>query len=294
MSYATVAQLREILPQVPDLGQQRITLTGSPAGGSFTLSYEGTATGALAYNATATTVQTALRAIAAIGSSGVKVTGRPGGPWLATFQGVLATDAGPLTLGTNSLTGGSSPSVSIESATEDLLQACLDRATTIVRDALRGLLADPTFDYAAYGVASTKIIAGYSGQYLTLPPHQAGSVTLVEYQSGSNPASYSTIADQYLQESGRLYRSSGWLGSVGDLPRYRVTAIWGYGSTVPNSIVELVLELAVNIWRSRDKGGFTELVGVEGNGAIRMIAGLNKQQIMILENVATQLQQVAI
>lgn len=294
-SYATVAQLRDYLPQVADLGQQQIALTGAPSGGTFTLSYEGTATVAIASNATATTVQTALRAISAIGSSGVVVTGRPGGPWLAKFQGALTTDAGPLSLGTNSLTGGTNPSVSIESATEDLLQDCLDRATSIVREAMRARLADPNFDYTAYGVASTKIVRGHASEYLTLPAHQSGSVALVEYQQGTNPATYATIADQYLQENGQLYRAIGWDGGFyGARPRYRITAVWGYGPTPPDAIVELTLELAVNIWRSRDKGGFTEMVGVEGNGAIRMVAGLNKQQEMILDNVCNQLYQVAV
>lgn len=291
MAYATIAQLRAYLPQVPELGQQVITVTGSPAGGTFTLTYEGTATAALNHNATATAVQTALRAIPAIGSSGVSVRGRPGGPWVATFQGAnnLAQDAGPLALGTNSLTGGSSPSVTTEPATDDLLQDCLDRATGIVRDALRALLGDDTFDYAAYGVTSTKILTSAPDYYFTIPPHQAGSVTLVEYQSASNPAAYATIPDQFLEESGRLYRASGW-----GVARYRVTAIWGYGPTPPDSIEQLTLELAVNIWRSRDKGGFTELVGVEGSGGIRQVAGLNKQQQLVIGSIVNQLIQVGV
>ncbi len=291
MSYATVASLREYLPQVPELGQQLITVTGAPDAGTFTLLYEGTATAALARAATAPQGQTALRAVSAIGAAGVNVRGRPGGPWTASFQGTLATDAGPLSLGTNSLTGGTSPSVTIVPATDALLQSCLDRATDIVRNAMRAILADPTFDYAAYGAASTKIVRGYSGDYLALPPHQTGSVTLVEYQVGTNPATYAALADQWIEEDGRLYRSVAWLAS--DWQRYRVTAVWGYGP-VPDAIEELTIELAVNIWRSKDKGGFTEMVGVEGSGRLRQIAGLNKQQVMILENIATQLYQIAV
>jgi hypothetical protein len=292
-SWASVAQLREYLPQVPEFGRQLITITGAPTGGTFTLSYEGTASAALAYNATATAVQTALRAVTGIGAAGVNVKGRPGSPWTADFLGTLATDAAPLTLGTNSLSGGTSPSVTVAPATDALLQNCLDRATDIVRNAMRALLGDQTFDYAAYGSASTKIVQGYTGDYLSLPAHQAGSVTLVEYQSGTNPATYATLpVDQWGEEAdGRLYRSSTWLAAVWQ--RYRVTAIWGYGP-VPDAIEELAIELAVNIWRSRDKGGFTEVVGVEGSGGIRAIAGLNKQQVMILENIRDQLYQVAV
>lgn len=292
MSYATVAQLRQRLPQVSELGQQTITVTGSPSGGTFTLLYESTASAALAYNATATQVQTALRAIGAIGSDGVNVVGRPGGPWLATFKGTLATDAGPLSLGTNSLTGGSSPSVTVEPTTDDLLQTCLDSATDIIRSTMRALLADMTFDYAAYGAATTKIMRGHTGEYLTLPPYQAGSVTLVEYQTGTNPATYSTLStDEWDEESGQLYRSSGWLAS--DWQRYRITAKWGYGP-VPDAIAEVTLEIAVNIWRTKDTGGFVEIVGVEGGGGVRAVAGLTKLQQQTLENIADQLRLIAI
>jgi len=291
-AYATVASLREYLPQVPELGSQLITISGSPSGGTFTLIYEGTPTLALAYNATATAVQTALRAISAIGSGGVSVRGRPGGPYTATFQGTLATDAGPLSLGTNSLTGGTSPTVTVAPATDSTLQNALDRATDIVRSAMRSLLADPTFDYAAYSASLPNLVRGYDTHYLHLPPYQLGSVTLVEYQSGSNPSTYTTLtADQWeAQADGRLYRAAGWGGGLyGDLPRYRITASWGYGPTPPDAVEQLTLELAVNIWRSRDKGGFTEIVGVEGSGSIRQIAGLNTQQQMILEDLRDQL-----
>jgi hypothetical protein len=273
VSWATVAQLRAYLSQVSDLGMQRITLTGA-TGGTFTLSYEGTATGALAYNATATVVQTALRGITAIGSSGVKVSGRPGGPYVATFLGTLVTDAGPLTADGALLTG-TTPTTQVESATDDVLQDCLDRATDTVRQALRASLADPLFDYAAYGAASTKIVRGYDTEYLRIPSHQAASVTLVEYQSASNPAAYTQVADEWLEEGDRLYRAASW-GPSGT--RYRITAVWGYGPTVPPSVEEITLEQAVNIWRSKDKGGFSENVGVDGSGAIRVVTGLTKQQ----------------
>jgi hypothetical protein len=61
---------------------------------------------------------------------------------------------------------------------------------------------------------------------------------------------------------------------------------------VPDQVVEVVLELAVNIWRSRDKGGFSEMVGVEGGGAIRAVSGLTKQQQATLENVRNELGQL--
>lgn len=273
MSYATVAQLRQCLPQTPEYGQQTITPSGA-----CTLTYEGATTGTIASGATATTVQTALRGLAGIGAGGVNVQGPPGGPWVASFQGQLATNAARLT----------ASGATITLTTDALLQNVLDRATGIVRGAMRSLLADPSFDWASYGAASTKIVRGVPGEYLYLPPHQAGSVSLVEQLAATNPTSYTTVADEWSADGERLYRPGRWAYEQ----RYRVTAVWGYGPTVPDQVAGVVLELAVNIWRSRDKGGFSEMVGVEGGGAIRVVAGLTKQQQATLENARNELGQV--
>ncbi len=274
MAYATVAQLRSYLPQVPKYGQQRIT----PTAASFVLAYDGTSASSLAQTTTATAVQAALRAISAIGTN-VKVTGAPGGPWVAEFQGDLANNAALLT----------ASGATIEPATDVLLEDCVNRATDTIRQAMRRALADPTFDFTNWQPESTRVVRSYGGWYLGLPPHQPGSVSLIEYESGSNPASYASLADEWLTEDSALYRAGGW-GSQ----RYRVTAVWGYGPDVPQAIEQITLELAVNIWRSRDKGGFTELVGAEGGGAVRVVAGLTKQHEATIRNVAEQLMGVAI
>lgn len=287
MSYASVAQIREYLTQVPKWGEQLITISGA-TGGGVKLDYEGTPTATLAYNAKAKQVQTELRAISDIGASGVKVTGEPGSPWIASFQGDLSTDAAPLTVGENNLTG-TSPTITIVPNKDSLLQNCLDRATSDIREEMRSYLADSLFDFTAYGLPSTRIIDGYFGVYLTIPAHQIGSVTLVEQQITSIPATYQAITDQWNENtiSGQLYRSAGWSREY-----YRITAVWGYGPAIPESIVELTLELAVNIWRSRDKGGFTDVIGIEGSGGIKPITSLNKSQQAKIENIANQIKQI--
>jgi hypothetical protein len=62
-----------------------VTLNGPPTGGTFTISYNGTATSAITYNATAATVQSALQAIAGMPANNVTVTGNAGGPYTITF-----------------------------------------------------------------------------------------------------------------------------------------------------------------------------------------------------------------
>lgn len=94
--------------------------TGVPAGGTITVTatVATAVTSALAFNATGATVQTALRLLPTIGAAGVTVTGSAGGPWVVTFAGELATKNVPLiTLETNSLGGGTNPTLGIVETT---------------------------------------------------------------------------------------------------------------------------------------------------------------------------------
>lgn len=93
---------------------QTVTITGSPTGGTFTLTFGANTTSTIAFNASAATVQAALVALASIGSGNASVTGSAGGPWTVEFTGSLGNASQSLiVLGTNSLTGGSSPNVAI-------------------------------------------------------------------------------------------------------------------------------------------------------------------------------------
>ncbi len=90
---------------------QRLTITGSPTGGTYVLSFMGQTTTALAHNANAVAIQAALRALPLIGNN-VNVTGT--GPFDVEFVGELAALPQQLfVLAVNGLTGGSTPSVTI-------------------------------------------------------------------------------------------------------------------------------------------------------------------------------------
>lgn len=68
---------------------QTLTISGSPTGGSFLITYAGQTTGPLPYNATAAAVQAALASLANIGTGNVSVTGSNGGPYAIAFIGAL-------------------------------------------------------------------------------------------------------------------------------------------------------------------------------------------------------------
>lgn len=88
---------------------QSVALTGSPTGGTFTLTGNGATTGTIAYNANAATVQTAVRTL---GGPFTLATVTGTGPWVVTL-GVGAPSPATLALGTNALTGGTDPSVTV-------------------------------------------------------------------------------------------------------------------------------------------------------------------------------------
>lgn len=84
-----------------------VTITGTPDGGTFTITVAGQTTSALAYNAAAATVQTAVRLLSTVGETLATVTGSAGGPYTIVFD----TSLGAMTVTASgaSLTGGTAP-----------------------------------------------------------------------------------------------------------------------------------------------------------------------------------------
>lgn len=98
---------------------QTVTITGTPAGGNFRLTYDGQQTATILYNAIAGAVQTALEALSNLDVGDVTVTGGPGPgtPYVVTFGGTLAaTDVTEMTA-SHSFTGGTSPNIAVSTTT---------------------------------------------------------------------------------------------------------------------------------------------------------------------------------
>lgn len=153
--------------------------------------------------------------------------------------------------------------------TEDALLAdVLDRATAVV-DTVLG------YSYASYPAASSQKVRGAGGPYLIIPPHQLGTVSAVSL-NGDAVTDYTELA------GGTLYRVSS-LGYPRDWYTYYydVTAVYGYGAA-PTAVVEVTLELAVSIWKAKDAASFTDVVGVDGGGAVGYQRALTDRQRMIL------------
>lgn len=114
----------DVAPAQPVCGSsevQTVTVTGTPTGGTFTLTYEDQTTAGIAFDAVAADVVTALEALSNIGAGNVTGTGGPlpGAAVVITFAGDLAgTDVALMTADASGLIGGTDPDVTVSATTE--------------------------------------------------------------------------------------------------------------------------------------------------------------------------------
>lgn len=162
---------------------------------------------------------------------------------------------------------------------EAQLSSVLERANSIVNDALG-------FSFAEYGVEATeREVLSTGGPWLVPPAYKAGSIeSVASISSRGTTAETETAITDYIADEDirpyRLYRDAGWTRDTW----YRVTAIWGYGEA-PDSVIEVELEVAVNIWRSAQGSSFGTTVGVDGSGAVTVNRALTWAQRSILDGV---------
>lgn len=106
---------------VPASEVQSLDTTGTPTGGTFTLTFQGQTTAAIAYNAAASAVQSALLALSNLDSGDVVAAGGAVGtaPVTLTFGGRFAGgDVPKITANGAALTGGTNPAAVITVTTE--------------------------------------------------------------------------------------------------------------------------------------------------------------------------------
>ncbi len=168
-------------------------------------------------------------------------------------------------------------------ATNDaLLQDALDDATSIVDGELG-------FSFATYpDTATAKDIRAVGGEYLYLPNYEAASVSAVAivYSRGETGETTEAVTGYLADEDVRpyrLWRAGGWPAGLW----YRVTAKWGNGEA-PDAIKRVVLEVAVNLWGSEGSRQISDVVGVEGGGAVGYNRAWTNRQREILANTRRQ------
>jgi len=146
----------QILTRITGGEINTLTISGSPTGGTFTITVDGQTTGGIAYNANAATIQAAIVALSTVGTGKCTVTGT--GPFTLTF----ATSLGNLAVSADgaSLTGGSSPAATIATTSEGARTDLFGPADTsavdgrqLVTNAVRGdsYILDETVVYSEPG-----------------------------------------------------------------------------------------------------------------------------------------------
>lgn len=131
---------------------QTLSISGSPTGGTFTLTFDGFTTAAIARNANAAAVQAALLALPNLDSGDVVASGGalPGTPVVLTFGGNYARmPVNAITANSSGLTGGTTPTASVAETTPGV------KATE--RGAGKGTLLTDTTNAVVYVNTGTEL-----------------------------------------------------------------------------------------------------------------------------------------
>jgi hypothetical protein len=170
---------------VPSNTIQLITITGTPTGGSFTLTYttEGTTqtTIGLAYNSTSAQIQEALEALTDIGTGNVLVGGADGGPYQVSFQGSLGSEAIATLTAIASLTGGEAPAVTVVTQTSGGVGEAPPQNCTlfsVIPSGVEGTNAIQTLAMSGDATGGTFTLS-YNGQTTAAIPYNA-DFTVIE------------------------------------------------------------------------------------------------------------------
>jgi hypothetical protein len=152
-----------------------ITVTGTPTGGTWRVYFAGRVSAAIAYNATAAAVQTALEAIFGVGNVTVSGGPGPGTPWVVTFAGQLANvRVAPFAVA-HAFTGGTSPAVASVDTTPGT-------AGTGQADAYSDGAADGT--QTARAVLQHRVVANPTGGQDRVFPGSASPQSFPAYFAG--------------------------------------------------------------------------------------------------------------
>ena len=152
------------------IGVQTVTITGTPTGGTFALGFQGQITAPIAFNAAASAVQTALRALSTIGGTNVTCSGGPlpGSAVTCTFSGSIVNQTVPLmTSNIAGLTGGA-PAIAIAnsgSTPQDVIQ--LAAGIPLIWDSSQAF-ACPFLGAVTAFYVTNSVACRLQGRYLTL------------------------------------------------------------------------------------------------------------------------------
>jgi len=227
---------------------QSVTLAksvGNVTGGHFTLTFNGSTTTNLSFDAAAATVETALEALATIGTDNVTVTGNAGGPYAVEFTGALAGLAQQLmTADAAHLT------VAPCTATVALVSTPQTSLYYFDGDGGRVLWVDHR------GISELAVAPQTGGAFVVLAAADYFSRPLPQERDPGWPATAVVLSD--LPTSGYWYFPRGYA-------TVRAKLVLGWPA-IPDDITGLALTMVVRAWHARQSGQ-TDIVGNDETGA---------------------------
>lgn len=222
---------------------QSVTITGTPTGGTWTLTFDGSTTTDLAHNITGANLQVALRLLPTINGANVTVTGD--GPYTVEFMGDLAGVDQPLMTAADALTGGTSPGVTVAlvSTPQDALYYFDGNGSRILWIDVRA-------------VSELAVASQTGGAYTVLPTTDYFLRPLPQDRSPGWPATRIELSD---------YPTGGYYYFPAGYATVRLKAVTGWPA-IPDDITGVALTTVVRAWQARQSGQ-TDIVGNDETGA---------------------------
>jgi hypothetical protein len=218
---------------------QTISLTGNPTGGHFTLTFNGQTTSNIQHNASAATVFGKLENLSTIAAGAITVTGNAGGPWTVTFIGELGSQNVSTITGADTLTGGTSPAVSVTTTTSGVAGSSVTDRTFWLEPGSAFLEIDDCTvvnDVTGLGIATWE-------ERTEGPSAAHGIYTYIQLEAG-----YQTSVEMGFERNEDIFgtQQASTLGT-----EVTVNADWGWGS-VPSDVKRAIIWTAASFEKDTD------------------------------------------
>ncbi|MCA9014044.1 MAG: right-handed parallel beta-helix repeat-containing protein, partial [Planctomycetaceae bacterium] len=160
---------------------QEVIISGAPTGGTFTLSFDGATTGAIAFDADAMAIIAALEALPTVNPGDVIVRGDAINGFEIEFVGILATINVPqVTADASGLTGGTNPSITTKTTSVGGYLRGI-RGNTITGNSGAGIEVDLAMYTSFYGDVSGNTISSNNTLGINLTASDFTSLQSVDF-----------------------------------------------------------------------------------------------------------------
>ena len=224
------------------VSQLSLAITGSPTGGTFTITYNTHATSGIAYNASAADVKAALVALADFDASNIEVSGGalPGTAVTLTLLGLEAIQAADFSLNSAGLTGGTTPTAAITapSTSEIAVQQILPQEVSAYMATEQSGL-----DSATALARNTSVVLTYTGK--RVPFYALNAANGNGYKEALEAAADATVSITIAKDA----EGADFLEAMrdGDIMFMRVKALGGViGATATQHEMSMELAFMVN------------------------------------------------